>query len=244
MTSCGAKNTSSIEEPSPLQDSITEPLTEEILEEDTVVETLESIDLSEKYADLIDIQLLEPSIQIDIRYATSNNFMGRVLYDSIHRVFLQKEVAEKLQRAQVSLKKEHPEWSLLVFDGARPLSVQQKMWDALDSIPPKLRGNFLSNPASGGSIHNYGAAVDLSIVDEHGNELDMGTPYDDIRQLAYPRMEAHFLAKGELTQEQIDNRKLLRKVMSQAGFYNISTEWWHFNSCTRAQAMQKYKVIN
>lgn len=215
----------------------------EIKAEDSLRQEVSSLDLSERQSSLVNIQQVDSSIQIDIRYATSNNFMGKVLYENIHHVFLQKDVALKLKNAQKFLKEEHPTWSLLVFDGGRPLSIQQKMWDALDSIPAKRRGNFLSNPASGGSIHNYGAAVDLTIVDENGKELDMGTPYDDIRQLAYPRLEKQFLASGELQQEQVDHRKLLRKVMNRAGFYNIETEWWHFNSCTRAQAMKKCDVI-
>lgn len=225
-----------------IDDDVFPPL-EKDNKKSAITTNIDSSELSKKYSTLVDIQQLEPSLQIDIRYATTNNFMGKVLYESTHQIYLQKDVALKLQKAQQLLKKEHPLWSLLVFDGARPLSVQQKMWDALDSIPPKQRGYFLSNPASGGSIHNFGAAVDLSIVDANGNELDMGTPYDDIRELAYPRLEKKFLESGELTQSQIDNRKLLRKVMSNAGFYNIPTEWWHFNSCTRQQAIEKYEII-
>lgn len=202
-----------------------------------------SIDLDEKETTLADIQKMDPTLKIELRYATTNNFMGKILYNDIDRIYLQEEVALKLKKAQQFLKTIHPSWSLLIFDGARPLHIQQKMWDALDSIPPTRRARFLSNPANGGSIHNYGAAVDLTIIDGDGDELDMGTPYDDIRTLAYPRLEQQFLSKGELTQQQIDNRKLLRHVMTKAGFSTIPTEWWHFNSCTRAEAMRKYEVI-
>jgi len=201
------------------------------------------IDLSLKNPTLVDIQKLDSSLKIDIKYATKDNFMGRVLYDSIDRIFLQKDVAEKLVKAQKFLKARFPDYSFLVYDGARPISVQQQMWDALDSIPPKERGRFLSNPANGGSLHNYGAAVDITIVDENGKPLDMGAPYDDIRKIAYPRLEQYFLKNGELTEKQIANRQLLRSILSKAGFYNITTEWWHFNSCTRQQAMKKYRLI-
>ncbi len=200
------------------------------------------IDLSINNPGLVDVQTIDSTIQVELRYATVNNFMGAIMYDSIDRLYLQRDVALKLKKAQEILKKIHPTYSLLVYDGVRPLSVQQKMWDALDSIPVAERGKFLSNPKNG-SIHNYGAAVDLTICDENGIPLDMGADYDDIRKIAYPSMEQVFLQKGELTQQHINNRKLLRSVMSQAGFYNIQTEWWHFNACSRDVAKKKYTLI-
>lgn len=200
-------------------------------------------DLSKEYPSLVDIQEIDSTLQIDLKYATSDNFLGKILYDSIRRIFLQKEVAEKLKVAQSLLKVRHSNYSLLVYDGARPFGIQQEMWNALDSIPPVERGKFLSNPKNGGSIHNYGAAVDLTIVDEHKKPLDMGADYDDIRKIAYPRFENYYFSIGKLTQKQIENRKLLREIMSQAGFKNIATEWWHFNACSRNEAIRKYPLI-
>ncbi|HLP10818.1 MAG TPA: M15 family metallopeptidase, partial [Flavobacteriales bacterium] len=101
---------------------------------------------------------------------------------------------------------------------------------------------FLSNPAFG-SVHNYGAAVDLSICTKKGEELDMGTPYDDTASLAYPILESRFLQRGELTKEQLKNRQLLRSVMYKSGFFGIQTEWWHFNAMTRDVAAAKFKRI-
>lgn len=194
-------------------------------------------------SDLVDIQSVDPSIQVDLKYATSDNFMGIVLYENTTKLFLQKEVAIRLARCQAALKKEYPHLSLLVYDGVRPLSVQQKMWDALDSIPVAQRTKFVSNPANG-SIHNYGAAVDLTICNQQGIPLDMGAGYDDIREIAYPRFESRFLASGELSAVQVENRKLLRKIMKVGGFTNIETEWWHFNAYTRLEAKKKYKILN
>lgn len=199
-------------------------------------------DLAVQYPTLTDIWLVDSTIRVELKYATADNFMGIVLYDSIDRLYVQKDVAVKLSRAQELLKKSHPDLSLLIYDGVRPLSVQQKMWDALDTIPVKERTKFVSNPKNG-SIHNYGAAVDLTICDQNGIPLDMGAGYDDIRKIAYPSLEKEFLQKGELTEQHIRNRKLLRSVMSQAGFYNIPTEWWHFNSCTREEAKRKYQLV-
>lgn len=193
-------------------------------------------------ANLINILDVNPTIKVDLKYATSDNFMHQRLYFNIDKLYLQKDVAERLSKVQSNLKKLHPSYSLLVYDGVRPLSVQQKMWDALDSIPVAQRSKFVSNPANG-SIHNYGAAVDLTICDENGKALDMGAGYDDIREIAYPSKETFYLANGELSLAQIDNRKLLRKVMHSQGFRNIPTEWWHFNACSRIEAKLKYELI-
>jgi D-alanyl-D-alanine dipeptidase len=116
------------------------------------------------------------------------------------------------------------------------------MWDALDSLPPIERGKFVSNPKNR-SMHNMGAAVDLTIIDQNGKPLDMGATYDDIRQIAYPSMEKQFVAEGKLTEIQIENRDLLRKVMKSQGFRQLQTEWWHFNACSRAEGLLKYKVL-
>ena len=190
---------------------------------------------------LVDIQKVIPSILIDLRYSDTNNFMHSDVYGDLERIYLQPDVANKLRKAQDYLKEMDSTLTLLVFDGVRPRSVQKIMWDTVD-IPINERGKFVSNPKNG-SLHNYGAAVDLTIAKLSGEELDMGTPYDDASKLSYPNMEAYFLQKGELTKEQFDNRKLLRAVLSKGGFWNIQTEWWHFNSCNREQAKEKYKIV-
>lgn len=193
-------------------------------------------------SNLIDIQTLNTQIMVDLKYAGTDNFMKMKLYERLDKAYLQKDVAERLAKCQTFLRNINPDLHLLVYDAVRPVSVQQKMWDALDTIPVAMRTKFVSNPANG-SIHNYGAAVDLTICDANRIPLDMGAGYDDIRQIAYPRLEVQFLASGELTQEQIDNRKLLRKVMASQSFTNIATEWWHFNACTRTAAKEKYLIL-
>ncbi len=195
-----------------------------------------------KQLNLIDIKELNSAILVDLKYATTDNFMHIQLYNRLKSAFLQKDVAIRLGKCQDYLKKLNPKFHLLIYDAVRPLSIQQKMWDALDTIPFVERTKFVSNPANG-SIHNYGAAVDLTISDASGNPIDMGASYDDIRQIAYPRLEEQFLASGDLTRAQIENRKLLRKVMESQGFKNITTEWWHFNACSRNEARQKYTIL-
>ena len=191
---------------------------------------------------LVDIQTINKAIYVDLKYATTDNFMKIVLYEKMNRAFLQWDVAERLSSCQDYLTKLNPTLHLLVYDAARPESVQWKMWNALDSIPSKERGKFISNPIHK-SLHNYGAAVDLTICDSKGKALDMGAEFDDIREIAYPSLEAEFLASGELTKVQIENRNLLRQVMRHQKFRNIPTEWWHFNACSRAEASLKYQSI-
>ena len=191
---------------------------------------------------LIDVRTLNKNIRVDLKYASIDNFMRIKLYDKLTKAFLQKDVAERLAKCQAYLTSLNPNYHLLIYDAVRPVSVQWKMWKALDTVPISERVKFVSNPANG-SIHNYGAAVDLTICDKRGIPLDMGAGYDDIRQIAYPRNEAQFLASGELTQEHVNNRNLLREVMSSQAFNNIQTEWWHFNACNRNIAKEKYQVL-
>lgn len=194
------------------------------------------------FENLIDVQSINPTIKIEIKYATADNFMHKQLYFNINKIYLQPDVAKSISECQKFLKKLNPEYSLLVYDGVRPLSVQKAMWNALDSIPVAKRGKFVSNPANG-SVHNYAAAVDLTICDKNGKPLDMGAGYDDIREIAYPSKEEYYLKQGLLKPIHIKNRKLLRKVMSSQNFKNIPTEWWHFNACSRKEAKIKYKII-
>jgi len=196
----------------------------------------------EGFDKLVDIQSVDPSIQVDLKYASTDNFMRKKLYFDINKLYLQKDVAQRLSLAQKYLKSLHPNYSLLVYDGARPLSVQQAMWDALDTIPVKERTKFVSNPASG-SVHNYAAAVDLTICNVKGEPLDMGAGYDDIRKIAYPRFETEFLKSKQLTPEHIANRELLRKVMKSQKFVNIATEWWHFNAFSIKEVRKKYPIL-
>lgn len=191
---------------------------------------------------LVVVDMFNKKIMWELKYATSENFMKRILYDTLNKVYVQKVVAIRLAKCQDYLDKIHPGYHLLVYDGVRPLSVQWEMWNALDTIPVNERGKFVSNPANG-SVHNYGAAVDITICDSKKNPLDMGAGYDDIRKIAYPSLENEFLKSGELSLEQVNNRKLLRKVMESQGFLNIPSEWWHFNAYPRHVAKSKFQLV-
>jgi D-alanyl-D-alanine dipeptidase len=207
------------------------------------VQKKDSCELEKKLVEngLVNIETVVPGIHTDLRYSTVANFMKMDLYGDLEHIYIQPEVAEKIRKAQTYLQQADSNLSLLIFDCVRPLSVQKAMWDTV-KMPVWKKIKFLSNPALG-SVHNYGAAVDLSICTKKGKELDMGTPYDDTAALAYPILEAQFLQNGKLNKEQLKNRQLLRSVMYKSGFFGIQTEWWHFNACTREVAASKFKRI-
>lgn len=188
---------------------------------------------------LQDVQELDASIQVRLKYASTDNFMDVNVYGKLNQCFLQKEVAEMLAQAQVFLKEKHANLSLIVFDGVRPRSVQKQMWEIVKGTPMQP---YVAPPWPG-SMHNHGAAVDVGLVDSTGCLLDMGTSFDHLGPLAQPRYEQQFLKEGKLTIEQLQNRWLLRKVMKQAGFRVILSEWWHFNAFSKEATRAKYEVV-
>jgi D-alanyl-D-alanine dipeptidase len=190
---------------------------------------------------LVDVHDLNQNIWVDLKYASTDNFMKIKLYERLNRAFLQKDVAERLVKCQEYLTSIDTGLHLLIYDAVRPVSTQWKMWRALDSIPFE-RGKYVSNPINK-SLHNYGAAIDLTICDSKGKALDMGAGFDEFGEIAYPTKESYFLSKGELTEQHIANRNLLRKVMRSQYFRNLQTEWWHFNACSRNDAKAKYQVL-
>jgi zinc D-Ala-D-Ala dipeptidase len=190
---------------------------------------------------LVDVTDIDSSFIIDIKYSGTDNFLGIDLYGDFNRCYLNIEVARMLANAHKNLKDSFPDLRFIIYDGLRPQSVQKVMWDNI-KVPEHEKQKYLSKPEYG-SLHNFGAAVDLSLADKEGNLLDMGTEYDSFDELAYPINEKIFLRTGKLSEAQVANRRLLRKVMEDAGFFNIQTEWWHFNACYRKEARKKYAFI-
>lgn len=174
-----------------------------------------------------------------LRYQTSNNFVGRDLYSPLDCAWIHRDAAIALARVVAWLKHERADVTLYVLDALRPQRVQQQMWDALAGT--KLR-MYLADPARG-SIHSFGMAVDVTLLDGDGQELDMGTPFDDLTTLSHPSKEKAFLAKGKLTALHISNRKLLRNAMIHAGFQGISTEWWHFDCGDRLKVRAEFARV-
>jgi D-alanyl-D-alanine dipeptidase len=191
---------------------------------------------------LVDVQKLDPTIKVDLKYSTTDNFIKKDVYGDLERAYLQPMAAEKLIKANKFLKQEKPNYMLLVYDGARPRSVTKIFWAQMSHLPYNRREDFVADPAKG-SIHNFGCAVDLTIADERGRALDMGTIFDFFGQEAEPSREAAMLKAGKLTPQQLENRKLLRRVMKKAGYTSIETEWWHYNAMSREKAKAQYGFI-
>jgi len=193
---------------------------------------------------LVDIQKADPAILVELKYSTTDNFIGRDVYGDLSRAYLQPEMAKRLSKANALLQQSNPGFKLLVYDAARPNSAQYDLWNALDAlkIPERSKTQYVADPKIG-SNHNFGCAVDLTVVDEKGKPLDMGTKYDFFGPLAYPRSEVEMLRLGKLTSKQIANRKILRNAMVQAGFKQNTTEWWHFDGMSKKQAKEKYGMI-
>jgi zinc D-Ala-D-Ala dipeptidase len=191
---------------------------------------------------LVNVQEIDPNILVELKYSTTDNFVGKDVYGCITNCYMQKRPAEMLSNANDLLQKRNTNLRLLIYDGGRPLSIQKILWNSLTQYTPKQRATYVANPAQG-SIHNYGSAVDLTIASADGTPLDMGTKYDFFGELAYPIKEAYFLKKGKLSKQQIANRLLLRNVMKSAGFMSIDYEWWHFNAVSRQTAKATYRII-
>lgn len=195
-----------------------------------------------KAYDLVNIKSLDTSIRVDLRYADTSNFLKLNLYDGLKNAYFNCETALRIAAAHYYLKQNHPDLSLLILDASRPQHVQQMMWDSL-KMHPDLKFNYLAPPYET-SLHNYGCAVDVTIIDcKTSKPLDMGTDYDFFGKLSEPVFETKFLKSGELSLQAYINRLILRKVMQRAGLNPINSEWWHFSICNKAEAVAKYKLI-
>lgn len=176
--------------------------------------------------DLVELVTLDPTIKLDIRYATSNNFLGTPVYTQA-RAFLQRPAAEGLLRAHQELKAKG--YGLIIHDGYRPWYVTKIFWDAV----PVDKRIFVANPAAG-SMHNRGCAVDLSLYDlKTGKEVKMPSGYDEMTERAYADYPGG-------TDEERALRAMLREVMEKQGFKVIPKEWWHFDY----KDWKQYPILN
>lgn len=188
----------------------------------------------------VNISELDPTIHIELMYTRSDNFTGEILYDDLKEAYLHPDAAHALMQAQKELKQLYPSYSLIIYDAARPMSVQKKMWNVVKGTS---KFKYVSNPNHGGGLHNYGLAVDISILDSLGNLLPMGTKVDHLGFEANITQENELVHTGKISENERQNRILLRTVMKKAGFRPLPSEWWHFNFCSRDEAKRKYKLI-
>jgi D-alanyl-D-alanine dipeptidase len=178
-------------------------------------------------------------IAVDLRYAGRDNFVGRDLYAPFDCAWLHRDAAAALERVVAWLALRRPGCTALILDALRPQRVQEALWAALDGTGLRM---YLAPPERG-SIHSFGMALDITILDEDGRELDMGTGFDDLSERSHPAREPQLLARGELTLLQVANRQLLRDAMAQAGFRGIASEWWHFDCGDRDRVRNTFQRV-
>ena len=182
-----------------------------------------------------------PGVEVQMVYATPYNFVGRVLYTGLDEAYLQPEAMQKLAKANEILRKERMDLHLVIYDAARPRSIQEQMWRVVEGTDLE---SFVANPhKSGGGPHNYGIAVDVTLVDCTGHPIPMGSEYDYFGDRARVDLEPQLLERGEITHRELLNRQLLREVMTRAGWFVEPSEWWHFNAMPLTEAAQRLQVI-
>lgn len=182
-----------------------------------------------------------PGIEIHMVYATPYNFMGRVLYEGLDEAYLVPEAMEKLRKANELLRKKRMDLHFVVYDAARPRSIQEQMWSVVEGTDLE---DFVANPhQGGGGPHNYGIAVDVTLVDCTGHPIPMGSEYDYFGDRSRVDIEDELFEKGEINYRELQNRRLLREIMTEAGWEVEPSEWWHFNAMPRAEAQEKLEII-
>lgn len=201
---------------------------------------------------LVDVQTLDEEIGVELKYATEDNFVGKNMYGTLKKAYLLPHFAKRVVQAQRILREQHPDYSLLIYDAARPLSVQREMRRAVEGTPYTV---YVADGTRGGR-HNYGVAVDLTIVDGKGKPLDMGAEFDDFTQKAWVgEKNAFSLAeykayvemlrrKGLISDEAARNRTLLLEIMDSVGLRPYVREWWHYQEKISMPATrERYKLL-
>lgn len=191
-----------------------------------------------KHADFIALSAIK-SVRVDLRYGTENNFAGRDLYESMDCAWLRREAADGVRQAAAWLAQHRPGYQLLILDALRPQRVQEQLWAVLAGTPLEA---YLAHPERG-SIHSYGMAVDVTLLNPAGIESDMGTAFDDLSTGSHPALDTEHLALGRLSAAQVSERGWLRAAMRAAGFIGISSEWWHFDFGDRNEVRRNYQRV-
>lgn len=192
---------------------------------------------------LVDILSLQPNIKADIKYATTDNFIGKVLYTENVGAYAEPTLAQAVAQAQNTLKSINTDLSLVIFDAARPISVQKEMFELVKGTANE---RFIANPYGefAGGFHNYGMAVDVAIIDGDEKMLDFGTGYDSFEDIAHSGGEAELVKKGLLTINAYKNRQLLYYIMGEHGMLPYAYEWWHFQLQYEESSKSNFKLLN
>ncbi|MBP3433308.1 MAG: M15 family metallopeptidase [Alistipes sp.] len=219
----------------------------------------ECFDSSMRAYGLVDITTLSNDILVDLKYSTEDNFVGVDMYGELEKAYFEESFACRVARAQQILRERHPEYTLLIYDAARPISVQRAMRRVVEGTEFE---SFVADGTRGGR-HNYGVAVDLTIATLDGEPLDMGAGFDDFTKAAYVKGAADSadastrtvkvyrdyakwqVEQGIISEEAAHNRLLLIEVMHEAGLYPYRREWWHFEEIiTMSATRERYRLLD
>ncbi len=166
------------------------------------------------YDNLVDIRAVDPTIVVELRYASPQNITGRALYPADMPALVRPRTAARLARAQAFLRKYH--FGLKIWDAYRPLAAQMELWQRTHN------GSFVADPLTGnGSLHTWGVAVDATMVDADGREVAMPSGFDEFT----PKAKLRYHGDDPVVRRHL---KILQAAMREGGFYGMRTEWWHF----------------
>ncbi|MEE1148669.1 MAG: M15 family metallopeptidase [Alistipes sp.] len=208
---------------------------------------------------LVNIKDLDKTIIVDLKYSSEDNFVGEDMYGELEDAYFEREFADRVAHAQRILQSRHPEYTLLIYDAARPISVQRYMHQLVQGTEFE---DFVADGTRGGR-HNYGVAVDLTIVHKDGTPLDMGAEFDEFSDAAAVKgtpdtsdpktrsvdvYEAYILslvAQDVISVEAANNRILLIEVMHEAGLVPYRREWWHFEEImSMSETRNRYQLLD
>lgn len=208
---------------------------------------------------LVDIRELNDDILVDLKYSSTDNFLGVDMYGGLNTAYLEHNFALKVIEAQRILQDRYPEYTLLIYDAARPIGVQRAMRKRVEGTEFE---DFVADGTRGGR-HNYGVAVDLTIATLDGTPLDMGAGFDDFTEAAFVKGTADssdpatrtlqvyrdyingMAKRGIISAEAAANRILLVEVMHEAGLFPYRREWWHFEEIISMSATRnKYRLLD
>ncbi len=208
---------------------------------------------------LVDIKSIDDEILVELKYSSTDNFVGEDMYGDLECAYFESSFADRVVKAQQILKRRYPNYTLLIYDAARPISVQRHMRKVVEGT--QFEG-FVADGTKGGR-HNYGVAVDLTIAHLDGSPLDMGAGFDDFSEAAsvkgtpdtddpatrsievYRDYVLGLAERGVISLEAANNRILLIEVMLEAGLYPYRREWWHFEEIISIkETRDKYKLLD
>ena len=189
---------------------------------------------------LVDIGTLCPDISVELKYSTTDNFTGHDVYTNLERAYFVPEIAQMLARVQAKLSALKPGYRLHIYDAARPLSAQRFMFEFVKGTPQQ---RYVADPSVHG-FHNFGLAVDLTIVDPDGRPLDMGAGFDEFSELSHVGHEDDLVKAGMISPEARENRAFLYELMLSEGFEHNPDEWWHYQKYSLEEAEKRFKVLD